>query len=137
MNSLFLLCPDCGNQTQINIDKNNIDFQCQCSYNLKKKCKDYFKSFKKERNNQITQSLQDIINDVNQGKEHLRSYFTTLKNEHINQLISTINAIESSYEDSYNRNMNMLAFIDTLIDNYDESDEMKKVINNNKVNIYQ
>ena len=51
-------------------------------------------------------------------------------------MIRTINTIESSYEESYNRNMNMLSFIKKLIDNYDGSVEMKNNILDNEINIY-
>ena len=36
--------------------------------------------------------------------------------------------LESSYEESYNRNKDMLSFLEILIDNYDGSNEMKKNI---------
>ena len=49
-------------------------------------------------------------------------------------MIRTINTIESSYEESYNRNM--LSFIKKLIDNYDGSVEMKNNILDNEINIY-
>ena len=48
---------------------------------------------------------------------------------------SKINSIESSYEDSYNRNKNMLSFLQILIDNYDGSVEMKNSILAHKINI--
>ena len=50
-------------------------------------------------------------------------------------MIRTINTIESSYEESYNRNMSMLSFIKKLIDNYDGSVEMKNNILDNEINI--
>ena len=50
---------------------------------------------------------------------------------------SKINSIESSYEDSYNRNKNMLSFLQILIDNYYGSVEMENNILNNKSSIYQ
>ena len=76
-----------------------------------------------------------IINDINQGYEHLLTYFNTVKSYNINLLLSLINSIESSYEESYNRNMNMLSFLQILIANYDGSVEMKNSIVNNRINI--
>ena len=52
-------------------------------------------------------------------------YQHILRHSKMITLIRTINTIESSYEESYNRNMNMLSFIKKLIDNYDGSVEMK------------
>ena len=64
----------------------------------------------------------------NKGCRHLNTYFQSLKAEHINQLLTIINDIESSYEESYNRNTNVLSFIKILIDNYDQSNEMRNAI---------
>ena len=66
----------------------------------------------------------------------LISYFRTLKDKSILYLLSLINKIESSYEESYNRNKNLLSFIQILINNYDGSNEMKKNIIRNKIYIY-
>ena len=82
-------------------------------------------------------TFSDIINNINKGNEHLLTYFKTFKNDYINQLKGQINKIESAYEDSINRNMDMLSFIQLLIDNYDGSVEMKNSIMNNKLKIYQ
>ena len=82
-------------------------------------------------------TFSDIINYINKGNEHLLTYFKTFKNDYINQLKGQINKIESAYEDSINRNMDMLSFIQLLIDNYDGSVEMKNSIMNNKLKIYQ
>ena len=68
--------------------------------------------------NDIVDNLYQQINEINNGYEHLLTYFRTLKNEHISQLIQTINKIETSYEESYQRNNNMLSFIKILINNY-------------------
>ena len=63
--------------------------------------------------------------------------FKNYKNELINEYIKQINRIESAYEESYKNNMNILIFIQTLIDNYDESVEMKNSILNNCIKIEQ
>ena len=58
------------------------------------------------------------------------SDFNTYKNELINNYLKQINELESSYEESYKRNMNMLSYIKILINNYDESVEMRNCILN-------
>ena len=78
--------------------------------------------------------LNEIGYDLQKGNEHLNSYFKSLKNKHISHLIETINEIESAYDQSYHRNVNILQFIELLIDNYEES---KDIILNNKINVYQ
>ena len=78
-------------------------------------------------------SLKKLIKDI----EHLLTYFNTLKNEQITQLIERINTVEASYEDCYQRNNNMLSLLQILMDNYDGSIEMKNNILNNKINIYK
>ena len=45
--------------------------------------------------------------------------------------------IEAMYEDSYKRNKNALTCLQTLIDNYDGTIDMKNKILDNSVNIYQ
>ena len=73
-------------------------------------------------------AFKDITDKVTCGSEDLLTYFTILKNEHINQLIRLINKLESSYDLSYTRNKNMLSYMQILIDNYDGSSEMKNSI---------
>ena len=129
MNSLIRLCPKCNKHTDIQIEKDNVHINCQCGY-----C-----SIMNINNimNQQSNSFSDIINDINKGYDHLLTYFRTLKECYINQLKSSINKIESSYEESFKRNMNMLSFIQILIYNYDGSIEMKNNIMNKEINIYK
>ena len=79
----------------------------------------------------------DMTTDINQANEHLLTYFKKIKEEGISQLMELMSKLESSYEESFNRNKDMLTFIQILIDNYDGSIEMKKNILNNDIKIYQ
>ena len=63
---------------------------------------------------------------IEKGYKFLNSDFNTYKDELINNYLKQINELESAYEESYNRNMNMLSFIQILINNYDESIEMRQ-----------
>ena len=59
-----------------------------------------------------------MINEIKIAYDHLLTYFNTLRNETINQLISLISKIKSSYELSFKRNKEQLfSFLQTLIDN--------------------
>ena len=75
---------------------------------------------------------EEIINKL---IEMNSSDFNTYKDELINEYLKQINELESAYEESYNRNMNMLSFIQILINNYDESVEMRNCILNNCIKI--
>ena len=81
--------------------------------------------------------FKEIKLDLEKGKKFLNSDFNTYKDELINEYLKQINELESAYEESYNRNMNMLSFIQTLINNYDESREMKNSILSNNIIIEQ
>ena len=87
--------------------------------------------------NKRDDKIINTINEINKEYEHLLTYFTTLKDNHINNLLGIINSIKKSYEDSYKRNMNMWSFLQKLIDNYDGSVEGKKTKENSTINIYQ
>ena len=64
--------------------------------------------------------FKEIKIDLEKGYKFLNSDFNTYKDELINEYPKQINELESAYEESYNRNMNMLSYIQILINNYDE-----------------
>lgn len=67
----------------------------------------------------------------------MENYFSNIRNIHIETLLKQLNDIDSTYEDSYNRNINILYFLKVLIDNYDGSNIMKQNMNNNSnITIY-
>ena len=81
--------------------------------------------------------FKDTTTKLEKGNQFLNSDFNTYKNELINEYRKQINELESAYEESYNRNINMLSYIQTLINNYDESVEMRNCILNNCIKIEQ
>ena len=113
MNSPISKCPECKQHTIISLDSDIIHINCKCSYHFELNIKDFINYSKKEELHRNIQddALKAITDKVTRGTEDLLTYFTILKNEHINQLLRLINKLESSYEDSLNRNKNMLAFI--------------------------
>ena len=139
MNSPISKCPECKQHTIISLDSDIIHINCKCSYHFELNIKDFINYSKKEELHRNIQddALKAITDKVTRGTEDLLTYFTILKNEHINQLLRLINKLESSYEDSLNRNKNMLSFIQILIDNYDGSTEMKDNILNYYIKIYE
>ena len=131
MNSLIKICPSCKKHIQYSLDKQFIKMNCKCGFSSSMKIKNIPIG---DNNNHI---FKEIKLDLEKGKKFLNSDFNTYKNELINNYLKQINELESAYEESYNRNMNMLSFIQTLINNYDESVEMRNCILNNCIKIEQ
>ena len=129
MNSLIKICPYCKKHIQYALDKKVIKMKCECGFSSSMN----FKNIPIGHNNNPL--FKDIKLDLEKGKKFLNSDFNTYKNELINNYLKQINELESAYEESYNRNMNMLSFIQILINNYDESIEMKNSILSNNIKI--
>ena len=91
----------------------------------------------KAKTNINDDTLKDITTSIKQANEHLLTYFKTLKDEHMSSSNSIMSEINLSYEESYNRNKDMLTFLEILINNYDGSNEMKKNILDYNIKIYQ
>ena len=131
MNSFIKICPSCKKHIEYSLDKQFIKMNCKCG----------FSSSKKINTIPIGVNSNPLFKDITiglvKGNKFLTIDFKTYKNELINNYLKQINELESSYEESYNRNMNMLSYIHTLINNYDDSEEMIKNILNNSFNIYQ
>ena len=137
MSSSFQICPQCKSHPKIQLIKLNIFINCNCGYYNCTSIEEFIhcSSSCKHYNNVHNSIFNNIINELNKGYQHLNTYFQSLKAEHINQLLTIINDIESSYEESYNRNTNVLSFIKILIDNYDQSNEMRNAILSSHITI--
>ena len=139
MNSHIWKCSRCNDHTKIDIKGDLIYINCQCGYHSTMKIKEFFNNCKrnKSHNTIIDDTFRDITTDIQKANEHLLTYFKEIKEEHINRLIAKINELKSSYEESYQRNKNMLTFLQILIDNYDGTEEKEKNILDSDINIYQ
>ena len=131
MNSLIKICPSCKKHIKYSLDKQFIKMNCKCGFSSSMKINTIPIG---DNNNHI---FKEIKIDLEKGYKFLNSDFNTYKDELINEYLKQINELESAYEESYNRNMNMLSFIQTLINNYDESVEMRNCILNNCIKIEQ
>ena len=131
MNSLIKICPSCKKHIQYTLDKKVINMNCKCGFSSSMN----FKNIPIGHNN--NHIFKEIKLDLEKGKRFLNSDFNTYKDELINEYIKQINELESAYEESYNRNMNMLSYIQILINNYDISYEMRNCILNNCIKIEQ
>ena len=138
MSSHIWKCSQCNKNTNLDLKDNIISINCQCGYHSTMSIKELIKDSKIDKSKTTIKddTFKDMTTDIKKGNEHLLTYFKELKDEHINRLISMKNQLESSYEKSYNRNKDILTFLEILIDNYDGSKEMKKNILKNDINIY-
>ena len=131
MNALVKICPNCKKHIQYTLDKKVIKMKCKCGFSSSMN----FKNIPIGDNNNPL--FKGIKLDLEKGKKFLNSDFITYKNKLINNYLKQINELESAYEESYNRNINMLSYIQILINNYDESVEMRNCILNNHFKIFQ
>ena len=131
MNSLIKICPSCKKHIKYSLDKQFIKMNCKCGFSSSMNIKNIPIG---DNNNPL---FKDITIKLEKGNQFLNTDFITYKNELINNYLKQINELESAYEESYNRNMNMLSFIQILINNYDESVEMRNCILNNCIKIEQ
>ena len=114
MNSLIKICPNCKKHIKYALDKQFIKINCKCGFSSLMKINTIPIG---DNNNPL---FQDITIKLEKGNQFLNTDFITYKNELINEYLKQINELESSYEESYKRNMNMLSYIQTFINNYDE-----------------
>ena len=124
MNSFIKICPSCKKHIKYALYKQFIKMNCKCGFSSSMKINTIPIG---DNNNHI---FKEIKIDLEKGYKFLNSDFNTYKDELINEYLKQINELKSAYEESYNRNMNMLSFIQILINNYDESVEMRNCILN-------
>ena len=138
MSSHIWKCTQCNKQTKIYLKDDIININCSCGYHSKISIKEFIKICKKDKSNNIinNDNFKDITTSIKQANEHLLTYFKTVKDDNMSRLIDLMNLLESSYEESYNRNKDILTFLQILIGNYDGSIEMEKNILINNINIY-
>ena len=117
MNSLIKICPYCKKHIKYSLDKQFIKMNCKCG----------FSSSMNIKNIPIGHNNNHIFKDITIKLEKGYKFLNTKR----------VSELESAYEESYNRNMNMLSFIQILINNYDESVEMRNCILNNCIKIEQ
>ena len=113
MNSFIKICPNCKKHIKYSLDKQFIKMNCKCGFSSLMKINTIPIG---DNNNPL---FKDITIKLEKGYKFLNSDFNTYKDELINNYLKQINELESAYEESYNRNMNMLSYIQTLINNYD------------------
>ena len=106
MNTLLSEYHKCKDSSTFQISKDKLYVFCNCGFTTTISIKECVNQMKNNTVNNI--ELNEIGYDLQKGNEHLNSYFKSLKNKHISHLIETINEIESAYDQSYQRNVNIL-----------------------------
>ena len=129
------ICPKSKEPMQFHLEDTLIHFNCQCGYQSTLDIKDY--KIDTSKNIFKDKDLSDMSNTLNSANLLIQDYFKTLKDEQINRLNSLIKQLETSYQESFNKNKKMLAYIQVLFDNYDQSAVMKRQILSNHINIYK
>ena len=121
MNTTLGICPNCKVITNIQLVKYKAYFQCNCGYYNSvdiKECIHLFQTNNLSKVKTKNKEFTDFTYALDQGINHLNTYFKSIKNYHINQLLMQINQIESAYENSYERNNNILSLLRLLYTNY-------------------
>ena len=139
-------CPKCSQIPFLDIQTENIFIKCKCGFSNILSVKDYLKKvsgIKPNRNSIIPNTIKKQLMDA---EEHLSHYFSSIKNQTINEYLSKINEyllkineIESAYEKSYTMNSNILKLIKIMIDNCNDYNSTMyiNVNNHTKFNIYK
>ena len=110
-------CSHCKNSiSTINIKDDIININCvDCKSHSTKSFIEYIQNLKEKSHNNNKDTFCNISADIKKGNEHLLIYCKRIKDAHISWLTDKINEWESSYEESYNRNKDILTFYQTLI----------------------
>ena len=92
-------CPKCSLIPSLYITANNLHIKCSCGYDGAMSFKDYLnKIFFITKNGTIKDSLHEIQIKISKGSEHLKGYFTNLKDEAIASLNNQIAKISRAFE---------------------------------------
>lgn len=130
-------CPKCSSIPSLHITAHNLHIKCSCGYDGTMSVKDYLNKIF-FITNKGTDSLHEIKIKINKGTEHLKGYFTNLKDEAITALNNQIANISSAFEESFTRNNDILILLNRLIDNYNNDETMlNNITSNSNINIYQ
>lgn len=134
MNTIISPCPKCSKYPIVQTISNTITIKCNCRYEKTINIKEYVNEYGDLRRENDPFFAKKI--EIKKGYEHINSYFKSIKDYHTTKLLSQIKEIESSYENSYNKNKSILTLLELLIQNYDGSEVMKHNILNTKLTIY-
>ena len=134
-------CFVCQEYPSITIRFNTVLITCKCGINKTMTIREYLKKVEDiQCNSDINiPAIKTIQKEITKAFNHLNSYFLECKKENIELLRKKIEKVEKAYEDSYNRNCDMLNLLSTIICNYDgKSTTMyDNIIKNSTITISQ
>ena len=111
MNSFIKICPYCKKHIKYSLDKQFIKMNCKCGFSSSMN----INTIPIGDNN--NPPFKEIKLDLEKGYKFLNT--------------KRVSGLKPAHEESHNRNMNMLSHTQILINNYDESVEMRNCILNN------
>lgn len=131
-------CPRCDLHPRLSIVKNEVHIICKCGYSSLMHLSDYLSSLPSHPPAKLPTPEFEVVKDrIIDAQHHLSTYFKSLKDTIINELLHQIDQINSAYETSITNNTNILSLITLLIDNYNGSSIMRNnIINNSSFHIY-
>ena len=131
-------CPRCDLHPRLSIVKNEVRIICKCGYTSLMNLSDYLSSLPSHPPTKPPSTEFSIVkNRIIDAQQHLSTYFKSLKDRIINELLQQIAQINSAYETSITTNTNILSLITLLIENYNGSSIMRNnIINNSSFHIY-
>ena len=110
------ICPKCQSNINYNITENlrNVILTCSCTFSKKMRTKEFLKQLKiMSKKQKETNEMKDKINSA---QNHIKGYFTKVRDNLITSLISQINKINYAFQDSYETNTTILSILKRLID---------------------
>lgn len=116
-------CPKCDGIPLLDIqdDLENIKIQCECGY---------YNTFTINTYLSLLSNIKPSPSfELNQAKDHLDHYFSSLKNSFIHPLIQQINKVESFYQKCFKINKKILSLLELLNEGYKDFQYQLNIIN--------
>ena len=95
-----ILCPYCDSTLYIEIQKSEVLLKCTCGRNTTLSTVDYLKQLRSIPNSrsESMNRIEEYKKQLEKGRDFIKSEFTDLKNQFIQEMINKINSVEAEYE---------------------------------------
>ena len=132
-------CPKCSEYPSIKILTNVVHVKCKCGYDSVIGIKDYLKEVENiECKNTIELPEKDIKEKLEEASDHIKEYFTMLRDTTIEMLNEQIEQVKNECINATNRNTDILNLIKKLVSNYDGNEIMhENIIQNTNFDLAQ
>ena len=128
-----ILCSDCDSTLYIEIQKSEVLLKCTCRLNKTLSTVDYLNQLRSIPNSrsESMNRIEEYKMRLQKGKDFIKSYFTNLKNQFIQEMINKINSVEAEYEKCLQMNKHQLDLLEQMILKYNDTIEMNNNIKYN------